>query len=77
MASGSRGDVEPYIALGRGFTEAGHADAIPFSWLFPKMVVTDQEIGQRAARLGEAIRAEDGVAAAAAVVGQIRRPGAA
>ena len=47
IAPGSRGDVQPYLALGKGLKQAGHVvrlvthqnfvDAVPFSWLFPRV----------------------------------------
>lgn len=39
VAMGSRGDVEPYIALGKGLKRAGHEVYMPVSEIFKEMVL--------------------------------------
>jgi len=73
IALGSRGDVQPYVALGKGLQEPVPRKALTVERLAQAIghAVTDREMRQRAARLGRKIREENGVARAVEVVGAI------
>ena len=77
---GSRGDMQPYLALAVGVQHAGHRVTLATSREFSKKLtaeklaqaidtaVQDTALRARAAALGERIRAENGVAHAAEVI---------
>ncbi len=82
IALGTQGDVQPYIALGKGLKKAGNvvrckklmverlAQAI-------QKALTDQTMRQRATNLGSKIQAEDGIGNAVTVIQDIEKRGAA
>ena len=65
---GTRGDVQPYVALGLGLQRAGHAVRIV-------QAVDDEAIKDETAQLDRQIRAEDGVGTAVALIETFAREG--
>jgi len=69
LALGSRGDVQPYVALGNGLKDAGHTVRILTSSDFQELVtsygLTFCDVGGRMEMGVEHIRAEDSVGRAA------------
>ena len=80
ISLGSRGDVQPYVALGRGFYQAGHAVRV-LSHENYKALIESQGLefwpvqgdaqAMAEAEIGALIRAKDGVGRAAAIISAV------
>jgi sterol 3beta-glucosyltransferase len=78
LTIGTRGEVQPMVALGLGLQAAGHKISIATHATFEtfvrdlglgfSLIDVDKEMQKRAAALGERIRAENGVAKAVEII---------
>lgn len=85
MTLGTRGDIQPFLALARGLLAAGHGVVLAAPQPQRRLTVaglaaaittaaTDPDMARAAEELGHRVRAEDGVAAAVTALERVAAP---